>query len=54
LEFIRRVREQLPWDCYGSWTTEQLLAWLEEIEPGFIAWAQALESKGSQSNSGTY
>ena len=42
LEFIRRVRDELPWDRYAEWDTDDLLQWLERIEPGFVAWAQAL------------
>lgn len=54
LEFIRRVRNQLPWDRYGNWSTEQLLAWLEEIEPGFVAWAAGLEAKDGRRSSGAF
>lgn len=39
LDFIRRVREKLPWDHYATWQTNDLLQWLEAIEPGFVAWA---------------
>jgi hypothetical protein len=42
LDFIRRVRDELPWDRYAEWRTDELLRWLEDIEPGFIAWAQSL------------
>ena len=43
LDFIRRVREELPWSTYASWRAEELLTWFERIEPGFIAWASALQ-----------
>lgn len=43
LAFITRVREELPWDRYAEWRTEELLGWLEAIEPGFLAWARTLE-----------
>lgn len=43
LEFVRRVRDELPWDRYAEWRTDELLQWLENIEPGFVAWARTLE-----------
>ena len=43
LDFVRRVRQELPWDRYASWRTDELLAWLDGIEPGFVEWAAALE-----------
>jgi len=46
VDFIRRVREELPWDTYSSWTVDDLLTWLERIEPGFVAWASSLERAG--------
>ncbi|HSJ65469.1 MAG TPA: prolyl oligopeptidase family serine peptidase [Gemmatimonadaceae bacterium] len=42
LDFIRRVRTELPWDRYDEWTSVELLGWLERIQPGFEAWARAL------------
>jgi hypothetical protein len=45
LAFIARVREELPWDRYAEWRTEELLGWLEAIEPGFLAWARSLERR---------
>jgi hypothetical protein len=47
LDFVRRVHDELPWSRYAEWTTEELLGWLEMIEPGFLAWAQSLERKGA-------
>lgn len=44
LELLRAVKERLAWEEAGSWTTESLLASLEEIAPGFEAWARDLEN----------
>ena len=43
--FIERVRTELPWDRQDEWTSENLLTWLEKIEPGFVAWAASLEEQ---------
>jgi hypothetical protein len=43
LEFIIRLKEELPWERFPDWTSEDLLTWLELIEPGFRAWAASLE-----------
>jgi hypothetical protein len=42
LEFLTRLRRELPWDRFPEWTSEELLTWLERIEPGFAAWAASL------------
>jgi hypothetical protein len=47
LAFITRVREELPWDRYAGWRTEELLGWLEAIEPGFLVWARSLERRST-------
>jgi hypothetical protein len=39
LEFLHEIRRRLPWDQLDSWTSPALIAWLDEIEPGFSAWA---------------
>jgi hypothetical protein len=44
LEFLTTLRQELPWDRFPEWTSEELLAWLERIEPGFAAWAASLGS----------
>ena len=43
LTFLRRLQEELPWENFEEWTSEELLTWLEAIEPGFQAWARDLE-----------
>jgi hypothetical protein len=48
LEFVRRVRNELPWDSYAEWRSEELLQWLESIEPGFLAWAKSLEDASAR------
>ena len=35
LDFLRVVKNRLPWEDSGGWTTELVLAALEEIAPGF-------------------
>lgn len=44
LDLLRAVKDRLAWEEAGSWTTESLLASLEEIAPGFVAWARDLEN----------
>ena len=44
LDFLRMVRARLPWENSGEWMTESLLPALEEIAPGFEAWADDLHS----------
>jgi thimet oligopeptidase len=48
LEFVRRVRNELPWDRYAEWRSEELLQWLENIDPGFLAWAKSLEDASAR------
>ncbi|HUP19443.1 MAG TPA: hypothetical protein VM778_05755 [Gemmatimonadota bacterium] len=43
LDFFREIRRRLPWMRYELWTTDSLLLALEEIAPGFFAWAEELE-----------
>jgi hypothetical protein len=43
LEFVTELRKALPWERFDQWTSEDLLLWLEEVEPGFTAWAASLE-----------
>ncbi len=38
------MKDRLAWEEAGSWTTESLLASLEQIAPGFEAWARDLEN----------
>lgn len=45
LDFLRMVRERLPWEGRGSWTTTTMLSMLDEIAPGFQAWADGLPSR---------
>jgi hypothetical protein len=44
LEFVLRLKERLPWEHFDHWTSEELLLWLDAIEPGFSACAASLES----------
>ena len=39
LDFLRQVRDQLAWDQAAEWTSESTLSALEELAPGFAAWA---------------
>lgn len=43
--FLRAVRDRLAWDEMDTWTTASLLPRLEEIAPGFQAWADRLERR---------
>lgn len=43
LDFLRAVKDRLPWKDSGTWTTESLVPALEEIAPGFEARAVNLE-----------
>lgn len=43
LDFLQQVKETLPWERLTEWTSDDLLGWLEGIEPGFEAWAASLE-----------
>lgn len=43
LDFFDEIRRRLPWMRYELWTTDSLLPALEEIAPGFFAWAEELE-----------
>ena len=43
LAFLRGLRDRLDWRLPASWTTESLLPHLEELAPGFDAWARGLE-----------
>lgn len=44
LDFLRRLRDVLPWDGFDRWTSDLILDRLEEIAPGFRAWARDLEA----------
>jgi len=44
LDFLRTLKEQLPWQDTGDWNTAILLPRLEEIAPGFKAWEESLPS----------
>jgi hypothetical protein len=43
LDFLRRLRDRLDWQNAANWTTDELIPILDEIAPGFQAWASALE-----------
>ncbi len=43
LDFLRRVRDRLDWQNADEWTTDGLIPILDDIAPGFQAWASALE-----------
>lgn len=44
LEFVRVVKEKLSDPTFQPKTAKELLEVLEEIEPGFLAWAESLKS----------
>jgi hypothetical protein len=44
LGFLRAVKTRLQWKDSGEWTTESLLPALEDVAPGFEAWANALQA----------
>ncbi len=46
LDFLRAVKDELPWKESGTWTTEFLLPALEEIAPGFEARIDNLQRGG--------
>jgi hypothetical protein len=46
LGFLPTLREKLPLDTLDDWTTESLLAHLEQIAPGFQRWADDLQRGG--------
>lgn len=41
-ELLGRIREELPWRLIESWTTDDLLEWMEALSPGFRAWAEEM------------
>jgi hypothetical protein len=43
LEFLHRVRDRLDWQNAANWTTNELVPILNEVAPGFQAWASAME-----------
>src|SRR5690606_35081128 len=43
LEFLHRVRDRLDWQNAASWTTHELIPVLNDVAPGFQAWASAME-----------
>lgn len=45
LEFLRQVKQRLPWNAMQSWTTAMLAARLEEIAPGFQAWVDRMNGR---------
>lgn len=51
-EFLKRVKDELPWAEADSWTTEQILPLLEKIAPGFEAWASDLGNPDARTASG--
>lgn len=42
-DFLRKLKEKLPWKQFDQWKSDDLLEWLEHIQPGFKAWAASLE-----------
>ena len=42
LDFLQEVKENLAWESFDPWTTASVLAQLEDIHPGFLAWQAAL------------
>ncbi len=43
VDFLRAVKDRLPWEVSGAWSTEFLLPALEKIAPGFAVWADHLQ-----------
>jgi len=43
LDFLRRIRDRLDWQNSANWTTDGLIPILDDLAPGFQAWASALE-----------
>lgn len=44
LDFLRALKDRLVWEEADAWTTASLLAALEDIAPGFEAWARDVEN----------
>jgi hypothetical protein len=42
-DFLRALKERLPFRSMDSWTTKSLLGYLDRIAPGFQRWADELE-----------
>lgn len=45
MELLRRLRNELPWESSGDWTTESILPLLEKVAPGFEVWAASLANR---------
>ena len=41
MEFLRQLKESLPWESALDWTTPEVLNALEALEPGFKAWRRS-------------
>ncbi|MDX1673266.1 MAG: hypothetical protein R3314_00585 [Longimicrobiales bacterium] len=41
-DLMHRFRSELPWSRIESWTTDELLGLLDELSPGFLAWAEEM------------
>lgn len=52
LAFLRTLKQNLPLNTMDNWTTQSLLASLEQISPGFQEWADELQKgvKGVRKN----
>jgi hypothetical protein len=50
IELIRRLKAELPWDRFHSWTSDALIGWLDPIAPEFRAWSVELSGEGRQSS----
>ena len=53
LDFLRSVRDRLDWQSAANWTTVGLIPVLDDIAPGFQAWASALERGEAIENPGS-
>jgi len=42
------LREVLDWGSFEDWNTEYLLARIDQVDPGFRAWAESIQSAGPQ------
>lgn len=43
LDFLHRIRDRLDWQNSAEWTTDGLIPKLDDVAPGFQAWASALD-----------
>lgn len=44
-DLMHRLRSELPWRRIETWTTTELLELLDELSPGFLAWAEEMAER---------